>query len=153
MAVHAGKHPVSTPKNTGSWTGQRFVDILANNILQGIADSIGLSEIEDGEDTQPIAGKVNSDRTLPLPRTIPMNAGLPVLCAFGEAPIGDKHGGDIMPGVYRAPGVIFGMELDHNVDIWAIGNHGKGLSHKDGILNDEQHLVEVVSLAGLPYSS
>jgi serine/threonine protein kinase len=53
---------------------------------------------------------------------MPVNTGLPVLCDFGEARIGDKkHTGDIMPGIYRAPEVILGMEWDKKVDIWSIG--------------------------------
>ncbi|KAK2808640.1 hypothetical protein FQN50_004504 [Emmonsiellopsis sp. PD_5] len=162
MVVHTGKHhhprPLLTPKNTRTGTRLRFVDISANNILQGIADSNALSELDDGEATQPIARKVLSDRTIYNSRPMPVNTGLPVLCDFGEARIGYKHRGDVMPGIYRAPEVILGMEWDHNLDIWAIGVttwdllEGGNLffAKKDGILNDEQHLAEMVSLLGPP---
>lgn len=58
---------------------------------------------------------------------MPVNAGLPVLCDFGEARVGDKHRGDVMPGIYRAPEVILGMEWDCKLDIWAIGVTVRGL--------------------------
>jgi len=53
---------------------------------------------------------------------MPFNAGQPVLCDLGEARVGThKHKSDIMPGIYRAPGVILGMNWDSKVNIWAIG--------------------------------
>jgi serine/threonine-protein kinase SRPK3 len=53
---------------------------------------------------------------------MPFIAGPPVLCDLGEARIGDqKHGGDIMPGIYRAPEVVLEMGWDYKVDIWAVG--------------------------------
>ncbi|EEH03132.1 protein kinase [Histoplasma capsulatum G186AR] len=133
-------------------------DISANNILQGITNLTALSEIEEGEASQPIARKVLDDRTIYISRPMPINTGLPVLCDFGEAHIGDKHNGDVMPGIYRAPEVILGMEWDCKVDIWAVGLTTWDLletgnlffARKDGLLNDEQHLAEMVSLLGPP---
>ncbi|KMP05674.1 hypothetical protein CIRG_05355 [Coccidioides immitis RMSCC 2394] len=133
-------------------------DISANNILQGITDLTALSEIEDGEASQPIARKVLDDRTIYISRPMPINTGLSVLCDFGEARIGDKHKGDVMPGIYRAPEVILDMEWDSKVDIWAVGLTNWDLletgnlffARKDGLLNDEQHLAEMVSLLGPP---
>nr|KMM70969.1 hypothetical protein CPAG_07278 [Coccidioides posadasii RMSCC 3488] len=133
-------------------------DISANNILQGITDLTALSEIEDGEASQPIARKVLDDRTIYISRPMPINTGLPVLCDFGEARIGDKHKGDVMPGNYRPPEVILDMEWDSKVDIWAVGlttwdlleTGNLFLARKDGLLNDEQHLAEMVSLLGPP---
>ncbi|EFE37763.1 hypothetical protein TRV_07602 [Trichophyton verrucosum HKI 0517] len=133
-------------------------DISANNILQGITDLTALSEIEDGEANQPIARKVLDDRTIYVSQPMPINTGLPVLCDFGEARIGDKHKGDVMPGIYRAPEVILDMEWDSKVDIWAAGLTTWDLletgnlffARKDGLLNDEQHLAEMVSLLGPP---
>lgn len=91
-------------------------------MLQGIEDSSILSEIEQGELEQPIARKVLSDRTIYNSRPIPFSTGQPVLCDLGEARIGaQKQKGDIMPGIYRAPEVILGMDWDSKVDIWAIG--------------------------------
>lgn len=48
----------------------------------------------------------------------------PVITDFGAAYLGEpdqKYRGDIMPGVYRAPEVIAGMEWSAKVDIWAMG--------------------------------
>ncbi|RDL32424.1 Uncharacterized protein BP5553_08880 [Venustampulla echinocandica] len=63
-----------------------------------------------------------------------------------------------MPGIYRAPEVILGMDWDSKVDIWAIGVmmwdllEGGHLffAKKNRILDDEQHLAEMVSLLGPP---
>jgi hypothetical protein len=87
---------------------------------------------------------------------------------------GQKYRGDVMPDFYRAPEVILGMEWDEKIDIWCVGlmvslqNHapvpkthikkiwdlfqGTRLFYalKDRILNDEQHLAEMVSLMGPP---
>lgn len=49
---------------------------------------------------------------------MPVKTGLPVLCDFGEARVGDKHRGDVMPGIYRAPEVILDMEWIVN---WIFG--------------------------------
>ena len=46
--------------------------------------------------------------------------GLPVLCDFGEARIGQSHKGLIQPELYRAPEVLFNMEWGCSVDIWNV---------------------------------
>ncbi|KAJ4424526.1 hypothetical protein N0V82_000850 [Gnomoniopsis sp. IMI 355080] len=92
---------------------------------------------------------------------MPITHGAPVITDFGAAILGDpgqKHPGDVMPGVYRAPEVILGMEWDSKIDIWSVGVmvwdlfEGGRLFRavKDGHLNDEQHLAEMVSLMGQP---
>lgn len=71
---------------------------------------------------RPIARKVLDNRSIYYSRPTPFSAGLPVLCDLGEARIGiQKHRGDVMPGIYRAPEVILGMEWDSKVDVWSIG--------------------------------
>lgn len=53
---------------------------------------------------------------------MPLTYGAPVICDFGAARMGDgKHHGDVMPGVYRAPEIIMGMEWDSKIDIWSVG--------------------------------
>ena len=52
---------------------------------------------------------------------MPITNGLPVICDFGAARMGDKHTGDVMPGVYRAPEIIMGMGWDCKIDIWSVG--------------------------------
>ena len=44
-----------------------------------------------------------------------------MICDYGTAVIGEKHTGDVMPGVYRAPEIILGMEWDSKIDIWSVG--------------------------------
>ncbi len=79
------------------------------------------SEIEKSELEPPSARKVFPDRTIYLRHRMPVTEGFPVACDFGSAKIGDKHTGDVMPGVYRAPEVIMGMEWDCKIDIWSVG--------------------------------
>ena len=79
-------------------------------------------QIEKAELDRLIARKILIDRTIYKSRSMPLSTGPPVLCDLGEARIGtQKHEGDIMPGIYRAPEVILGMDWDSKVDIWAIG--------------------------------
>lgn len=91
-------------------------------MLQKIKDDSIISQIEKSELEQPIARKVLNDRTIYKSRSMPLSTCPPVLCDLGEARVGtQKHRGDIMPGIYRAPEVILGMDWDSKVDIWAIG--------------------------------
>ncbi|RJE19046.1 hypothetical protein PHISCL_08617 [Aspergillus sclerotialis] len=63
-----------------------------------------------------------------------------------------------MPGIYRAAEVILGMEWVWKVDIWSVGTTVWNLTQdnhlifakKNGLLDDEQHLAEMVSLMGPP---
>lgn len=97
-------------------------DISTNNILQGIGDTSILHQIEEDEIARPIARKILDGREIYFSRPVPISEGLPVLSDFGEARIGEsKQRGDIMPGIYRAPEVILGMEWSNKVDIWSMG--------------------------------
>ncbi|KAK2786663.1 hypothetical protein FQN53_006367 [Emmonsiellopsis sp. PD_33] len=134
-------------------------DISSNNLLQGVHDDSMLAQLEQDEIDHPSARKSLADRTIYTSRPMPTCTGLPVLCDLGEARIGNHmHRGDIMPGIYRAPEVILEMEWDNKVDLWSAGVmtwdifEGERLffAKKDGILNDEQHLAEMVSLLGPP---
>ncbi|KAM0424572.1 hypothetical protein ACHAPT_010291 [Fusarium lateritium] len=71
----------------------------------------------------------------------------------------DKYKGDVTPDVYRAPEVILDMEGLQNrhmfywshVQIWDLYQGGRlFFAHKNGMLDDEQHLAEMVSLMGPP---
>lgn len=105
------------------WLGDdSLLDISPNNVLQSIRDESIPSQLEQGEFERPIARKVLSDRIIYNSRPTPFSSGLPILCDLGEARVGnEKHRGDIMPGIYRAPEIILGMDWDSKVDIWAIG--------------------------------
>jgi serine/threonine protein kinase len=53
---------------------------------------------------------------------MPLCTELPVVSDISEARAGNqKHKGDNIPGIYRAPEVILGMDWDCKVDIWSIG--------------------------------
>ena len=80
-----------------------------------------LTEIEKYEIEHPSARKVFPDRTIYLCHRMPVTEGYPVICDFGSAKIADKHTGDVMPGVYRAPEVIMGMDWDSKIDVWSVG--------------------------------
>ncbi|RAL08200.1 CMGC/CLK protein kinase, partial [Aspergillus homomorphus CBS 101889] len=134
-------------------------DVSPNNILQKIDDSSMLSAIEEEEMTQPSARKVLDDRTIYRSRSMPACEGLPVLSDLGEARFGrQRYTGDIMPGIYRAPEIILGMEWDNEVDIWSVGAMAWDLlqdehlvcGKRHGVLCNEQHLAELVSLMGPP---
>ncbi|OJJ43934.1 hypothetical protein ASPZODRAFT_145071 [Penicilliopsis zonata CBS 506.65] len=85
--------------------------------------------------------------------------GLPVLSDFGEARIGNVHTGLIQPDLYRAPGVVLGMEWTSKVDIWNVGTliwdlfedhhlfDGRG---PDNLHSDEHLLAEMVAILGPP---
>ncbi|TAQ84459.1 hypothetical protein B7494_g7206 [Chlorociboria aeruginascens] len=100
-------------------------NISPSNVLQKIEDDLVISQIEKGELERPIARKVLRDRTIYI-RPMPLSTGPPVLCDL--------------------------------VDIWAIGVmtwvllEGGHLffARKNRILDDEQHLAEMVSLSGPP---
>ncbi|KND88470.1 Serine/threonine-protein kinase SRPK [Tolypocladium ophioglossoides CBS 100239] len=134
-------------------------DIPPNNILIGVSDDSVFSQLEQDELASPVARKVLPDRTVYLSRPMPRTNGNLVLCDLGSARMGrDKYQGDIMPDVYRSPEVILGMEWSSKVDIWSVGVmiwdllEGRRLfnAKRDGILNDEQHVAEMVSLMGKP---
>lgn len=69
----------------------------------------------------PSARKVLPDRTIYRCHHMPVTDGFPVICDFGSAKIGDRHIGDIMPGVYRALEVIMSMEWSCKINIWSVG--------------------------------
>ncbi|CCF39117.1 protein kinase [Colletotrichum higginsianum] len=136
-------------------------DLSPNNVLLGVEDVSVFSKIELAELQSPSPRKVLDDRVIHLSYTMPITPGAPVITDFGAARLGDpgqKHSGDVMPGVYRAPEVVLGMEWDSKIDIWSVGvmiwdlYEGGRLFRavRDGHLHDEQHLAEMVSLMGQP---
>lgn len=78
-------------------------------------------EVEQAEAEHPCPRKTLTDRTIYTSRALPITAGPLVICDFGAARIGDRHRADVMPGVYRAPEIILGMEWNSKIDIWSIG--------------------------------
>lgn len=69
--------------------------------------------------------KINEARIIYESRTFRRPAGgkgygLPILCDFGEARIGERQesGPFVQPHIYRAPEIIFEMPWGSSVDIW-----------------------------------
>uniref|UniRef100_A0A8H7K8Z4 Protein kinase domain-containing protein n=1 Tax=Bionectria ochroleuca TaxID=29856 RepID=A0A8H7K8Z4_BIOOC len=132
-----------------------------NNILISVPDTNIFSQIDKAESEHPTILKTTRGRTIYGSRPLPITQGIPVICDFGESRMGQpgqKYRGGMMPDFYRAPEVILGMEWDEKIDIWCVGLmiwdlfQGTRLFYalKDRILNDEQHLAEMVSLMGPP---
>lgn len=90
------------------------------NLLLPIRDSITLENLEEREVDDPSPRKVLKDRTIYLSTVYnPGGDGLPLLCDFGEARIGDaENSDDIMPNMYRAPEVVLKESWGYKVDIW-----------------------------------
>ncbi|KIX91893.1 uncharacterized protein Z520_12398 [Fonsecaea multimorphosa CBS 102226] len=140
--------------------GVVHTDLSPNNILVG-ADAIATSKVEQAELASPSPRKVLADRTIYLSYTMPTTYNPPVITDFGAARLGDpgqKYSGDVMPGVFRAPEIIAGIEWDSKIDIWSVGvmiwslfeSGNLFCAVKDGHLNDELHFAEMVSLMGPP---
>lgn len=155
-------------------------DLSPNNILLGAENEDAFIQIETLEHNSPLPRKLLEDRVIYTSHEMPLTYGAPVISDFGAARLGEpdqKHSGDVMPGVYRAPEIIFGMPWDSKIDVWSVGLMvRKNTSHRlsipfadvnnqiwdlfeggrlfravrDGNLNDEQHLAEMVSLLGPP---
>jgi serine/threonine protein kinase len=99
-------------------------DISPNNILLGMQDEDPLTEIETSEHDSPLPRKLLEDRVICTSHEMPLTYGAPVISDFGAARLGEpeqKHCGDVMPGVYRAPEVIAGMQWDSKIDVWSVG--------------------------------
>ncbi|KAK1145680.1 hypothetical protein N8T08_003916 [Aspergillus melleus] len=101
-------------------------DIKTDNLMLCIEDSAMLSDFAKAELDDPSPPKkVDFSRTIYKSRQFRRPAegksyGLPTLCDFGEARIGNIHesGPFIQPHIYRAPEVIFEMPWGSAIDIW-----------------------------------
>ncbi|RJE24407.1 STYKc [Aspergillus sclerotialis] len=135
-------------------------DVQPNNILLGIDDESILAEMEEDEVANPAPRKQLSDHTIYATRAMPLTSGEPLLADIGEARIAEeKQTGRIMPGVYRAPEVMMGMDWDNKVDIWALGQMAWTLFEQGHLFrnrtldNDSEHaqrFAEMISLLGPP---
>lgn len=100
-----------------------LIDLSPNNILLG-ADQAAVAKVETAEIANPGPRKVLEDRTIYLSYTMPLTKAPLMITDFGAARLGEpgqKHTGDVMPGVYRAPEIILGMDWDSKIDIWSVG--------------------------------
>lgn len=83
-----------------------------------------LSKVEEAEKAEPSPRKILPDRTIHLSYDVPTSYEAPVIADFGSGRLGEpgqKHSGDVMPGVFRAPEIIAGRQWDSKIDIWAFG--------------------------------
>ncbi|CAG9974139.1 unnamed protein product [Clonostachys byssicola] len=102
-----------------------------------VPDPEVFSQIDRAESETPTILKPTEDITIYGSRPLPITQGIPIICDFE---------------------VILGMEWDEKIDIWCVELviwdlfQGTRLFYalKDRILNDEQHLAELVSLMGPP---
>jgi len=82
------------------------------------------TNLEEKERVYPSPKIVLEDCVIHLSYTMPTSYKDPVITDFGAAYLGEpgqKYRDDVMPGVYRAPEVLAGMEWDSKIDIWALG--------------------------------
>ncbi|KAM6524265.1 hypothetical protein FSOLCH5_004867 [Fusarium solani] len=92
--------------------GVVHTDISPNNIHLG-ANKTAISKVERAELDNPSPRKVPTDRTIYLSYRMPITSDPLVISDFGASVLGQagqKHAGDVMPGVYRTPKIILGLE-------------------------------------------
>ena len=78
--------------------------------------------MEEDELENPVARKVQDDRTIYHSCLMKPQPGPLLLSDFGEARLGaGPHAGDIMPLVYRAPEVLLQLQWSYAIDIWSVG--------------------------------
>ncbi|QPG96452.1 hypothetical protein C2857_004238 [Epichloe festucae Fl1] len=143
--------------------GVVHTDLSPNNILAGLGpeDADVFKQIEELELSSPSPRKVLADREIYLSYELPITHGAPVITDYGAARLGEldeKHTGDVMPGVYRAPEIIMGSKWDCKIDMWSLGVMVWDLFEGGRLfravsaerLDDEMHLAEMVSLLGPP---
>lgn len=90
------------------------LDRSPNNTLVRTGDT-ALSKVEQVEFATPLLRKTLMDGTIHLSYVMPTTYDPPVIKDSGAARLGiqgQKHSNDVMPGVFRAPEVITGMEWD-----------------------------------------
>jgi serine/threonine protein kinase len=95
--------------------------------MLSVEDESMFASFEKEEEEDPSPRKVIDEtrsiyqsRTLPKPKN--GRWGLPVLCDFGEARIGNiqETGPFVQPHIYRSPEIVFEMPWGSPVDIWNV---------------------------------
>ncbi|PWY95405.1 kinase-like protein [Aspergillus sclerotioniger CBS 115572] len=148
-----------------SEAGVIHTDIQAKNIIIGSMDDGIFRQWDEDEQREPSPRKVDGGYIVYQSRLFRREKGwnggfgMPVLCDFGEARMGDEHDGLIQPDIYRAPEVVLGMRWTEKVDIWNVGaliwdlfedHHlfdGRG---PDGVHSNAHLLAEMVAVLGPP---
>lgn len=121
--VHTGNSPVFSPCFV--LPADSDADISPNNILLGVSNPAEVfSTIESQEVSSPSPRKLLPDRTIYLSQAMPVTKGGPMVSDLGSAFLGapgQKHSGDVMPNVFRAPEIILDMQWDSSIDVWGFG--------------------------------
>ncbi|EXJ79988.1 CMGC/SRPK protein kinase [Capronia epimyces CBS 606.96] len=142
-------------------------DLKTDNLMLNAEDPTMLERFEEAEIKEPSPRKlIDSSRTIYKSRCLPTprddKYGLPILCDFGEARIGEtqESGPFVQPHIYRAPEVIFEMPWGPPIDIWNLaglvwdlleGEHLFGRIFDDKGQHDPfQHIASMVNLIGQP---
>nr|POE87758.1 putative serine/threonine-protein kinase sky1 [Quercus suber] len=127
--------------------------------MLSLEDSTLLADFAEEEIKQPSPRKViNQSRTIYQSRRFRRPSkgrsyGLPVLCDFGEARIGDvqKSSPFVQPHIYRAPEIIFQMKWGSAADIWNLGHHMfEDIFDSNGKHDPFKHLSLMIALIGNP---
>ncbi|OGM49561.1 protein kinase domain protein [Aspergillus bombycis] len=145
-------------------------DLKTDNLMLSLEDNSMLGDFVTAESETPSPQKlidqsriIYSSRKFRRP-TEARNYGLPVLCDFGEARIGEtqESGPFVQPRIYRAPEVIFEMPWGSAIDIWNLagliwdlfeGQHLFGdIFDSTGSHDPFRHLALMVALIGPPPS-
>ncbi|EAU34393.1 predicted protein [Aspergillus terreus NIH2624] len=146
----------------------RPFDLKTDNLMLSLEDDTMLADFTKEEIDHPSPRKqVSESRTIYQSRrfrrpTRGKGYGLPILCDFGEARIGQRQesGPFVQPHIYRAPEIIFEMTWGSPVDIWNLGALIWDLfegTHLFGDIFDSRgghdpfkHLALMVALIGPP---
>ncbi|KAJ0426586.1 kinase domain protein [Aspergillus carlsbadensis] len=153
-----------------SEAGVVHTDLKTDNLMLSIEDPSMLADFATTEMENPSPRKsINHSRTIYTSQKFrpPINGkghGLPVLCDFGEARVGNtqESGPFVQPHIYRSPEVIFEMPWGCPVDIWNLagliwdlfeGEHLFGdIFNARGRHDAFKHLALMVALVGPPPS-
>ncbi|RMD44117.1 hypothetical protein DV735_g986, partial [Chaetothyriales sp. CBS 134920] len=143
-------------------------DLKTDNLMLSLEDRTMLADFASEEIKNPSPRKIiDESRTIYQSRQFrrPLEGrsyGLPILCDFGEARLGQTHesGPFVQPTIYRAPEIIFEMPWGSAIDIWSLGAliwdlfQGQHLFadifDKAGNHDPFKHLALMVALIGPP---
>ncbi|KAK5951888.1 hypothetical protein OHC33_007181 [Knufia fluminis] len=143
------------------------LDMTVSNIMISIEDETMLQRCAEAELHDPTPRKVVDDTltiytSASLPDPKQGKYGVPVLCDFGQARIGESHktGPLIQPHESRAPEVIFELPWGPSVDIWSVGCLAWALFEGKHLFQDVRtcsghwkpyaHVAQIVGLIGAP---
>lgn len=92
--------------------------------MLGIGGDAEVKTFEREEQEEPSLRKIEGDCIIFATGDvdIPENPTHAVLCDFGDAQFGEEtYIGEVMPDIYRAPGIVLGIPWNEKIDIWSVG--------------------------------